>query len=495
MSVITLKNWILGKFAKTAIQLSLLLTAVNLHAQVLEDRQRNALPEIGVVAADVISIDKEMQIGDILMRQLRGQAPIINDPLLDEYLQDLGNRLVVHADNVKFPYKFFLINSSDINAFAFFGGHIGVHTGLIFSADNESELASVLAHEIAHVTQRHIARKIQAQQKSSPLQIASLFGSILLALANPEAGMAAISATSAAAQQASINYTRSNEKEADRIGIQILAQSGYDPNAAASFFGKLAEKYRLRSTPFAYLLTHPLPQSRIADARSRAAAYNVSQVSEKLSFHLAKSRIIARYYGNAKDNITYFSSALDKKAYVYEQAASYGLALSYFGNEKYEKALKVIKDLRNQDPNNLFYIDTYTDIAIAQERYSDAIALLQEQSKRAPRNRVITLNLANTLIEADKVDDATEILKDYLLVNPDNMLALQMLSEAYGKTRNMLAMHQSKAEVYALAAAYPRAIDELHTAYNFTGDKELEKQRIRARINQLRDEIDRLKNL
>jgi predicted Zn-dependent protease len=196
---------------------------------------KNDLPEIGVVASGAISLDKEVLIGDALMRQLRGQAPIINDPLLEEYIQDLGNRLVAQADNVKFPFEFFIINSPDINAFAFFGGHIGVHSGLIFNAKNESELASVLAHEVSHVTQRHIARSIEARQKSSPLQLASMLGGILVALAAPEAGMAAISASSAAAQQSSINYTRSNEKEADRIGIRILAQAGFDPNGASGF--------------------------------------------------------------------------------------------------------------------------------------------------------------------------------------------------------------------------------------------------------------------
>ncbi|WP_425542540.1 M48 family metalloprotease [Aliiglaciecola litoralis] len=464
-------------------------------AQLADDRKRNALPEIGVVASEAISIDKEVLIGDILMRQLRGQAPLINDPLLDEYLQDLGNRLVANAENVKFPFKFFLINSADINAFAFFGGHVGIHTGLIFSADNESELASVLAHEIAHVTQRHIARKIQAQQKASPLQLASLFGGLLLAIANPEAGIAAVSATNAASQQASINYTRSNEKEADRIGIDVLAQSGYDPDAAASFFGKLAEKYRLRSTPFAYLMTHPLPQSRIADARSRAASYNVRQVSERLSFHLAKARIIARYYGNPKDNITQFEFALDKKRYVFEQAAAYGLALSYLGAEQYSKAQEIIDRLREKDPENLFYIDTATDIALAEKRFDDAITMLKEEAKRAPRNRVITLNLANALLEKGDVEASILILKDYLLVNPNNMLALQLLSDAYAKSRQMLEMHQSKAEIYALVAAYPRAIDELHTAYNFANERPLEKQRIKARIDQFRSEIDRLKSL
>lgn len=464
-------------------------------AQVSDQHQRNALPEIGVVASDAISIDKEIQIGDILMRQLRGQAPLLSDPLLEEYLQDLGNRLVVQADNVKFPFKFFMINNADINAFAFFGGHIGVHTGLIFNSDNESELASVLAHEVAHVTQRHIARKIQAQQKSSPLQLASIFGSVLLAMADPEAGMAALSATNAAAQQASINYTRANEREADRIGIQVLAQSGYDPNAAATFFGKLAEKYRLRSTPFAYLLTHPLPQSRIADARSRASSYNVRQVPERLSFHLAKARITARFYGNPKDNIVVFQDMLDKQHYVFKQSALYGLALSYFENEQYAQAQKIINQLIENDSNNLFYLDLAADLSIAQKDYAPAIAMLSEQAKHSPHNSVISLNLANILIKKGDIKEATRILKDFLLVNPNNLLALQLLSDAYLESRQMLEMHQSKAEVYALVAAYPRAIDELHTAYNFAGDRQLEKQRIRARIDQIREQIDRIKTL
>lgn len=495
MRVVSLKNRISRRLGFIITALMFTSYASYSIAQVGDDRKRNALPEIGVVASDVISIDKEVLIGDALMRQLRGQAPLINDPVLDEYLQDLGNRLVVNAENVKFPFKFFLINNSEINAFAFFGGHIGVHTGLIFNADNESELASVLAHEIAHVTQRHIARKIQAQQKSSPLQLASLLGGILVAIANPEAGIAAISATNAAAQQASINYTRSNEIEADRIGIQVLAHSGYDPDAAASFFGKLAERYRMRSTPFPYLLTHPLPQSRIADARSRAAAYNVRQIAEKLTFHLAKSRIIARYYGNPKDNIKQFLNMLDKKQYVFEQAAFYGLALSYYGAEQYTEAGKIINNLLEKNPDNLFYIDTATDIALAEKRFDDAILLLKEQAKRVPHNRVVTINLANALFEKGNIDQATSLLKDYLLVNPNNFLALQLLADGYAKSRQMLEMHQTKAEIYAMVAAYPRAIDELHSAYNFAGDRPLEKQRIKARIDQFRNEIERLKSL
>jgi predicted Zn-dependent protease len=457
--------------------------------------KKNDLPEIGVVASSAISLDKEVLVGDVIMRQLRGQAPIINDPLLDEYIQDIGNRLVAQADNVKFPYKFFIINNPDINAFAFFGGHIGIHTGLIFNTRNESELASVLAHEVSHVTQRHIARSIAAREKSSPLQIASLLGSILLATVNPELGLAALSTSNAASAQSSINYTRQNEKEADRVGISILANAGFDPDGASSFFGILAEKNRLKSTPLGFLLTHPLPESRIADARTRAASFRPRNIPESINFHLAKSRILARYYANPERNIKYFFDIIQRKSYVFKQAAKYGLALSYLANEEFEAAQGLIDGLLEKDPDNLFYLDTYTDISIEMNQHHKAIDKLTTQIVHAPYNQVLTLNLANVLIKSGDFERATTLLKDYLLINPDNLLAYELLSDAYRSSEQKLEMHQVKAETYALLAAYPRAIDELHTAYNYANERKLEQKRIRARIEQFRTALERLQSL
>jgi predicted Zn-dependent protease len=401
--------------------------------------------------------------------------------------------LVVELYLIYFGLAQSFVDDSSIDAF--FGGHIGIHTGLIFNARNESELASVLAHEVSHVTQRHIARSIEARQKSSPLQIASLLGSILLAVVNPEAGMAALSVSNAASAQSSINYTRQNEKEADRVGISILADAGFDPNGASSFFSILAEKNRLKSTPLAFLLTHPLPESRIADARTRAASFRPRNIPESINFHLAKSRILARYYANPRRNIEYFSDILQKQSYVFKQAAEYGLALSYLANEQFEPALKLIDDMLRKNPDNLFYLDTYTDIAIEMNQHQKAIDRLSAQIVHAPFNRVLTLNLANVLIKSGDFEGATTLLKDYLLINPDNMLAYELLSDAYRSSEQNLEMHQVKAEVYALAAAYPRAIDELHTAYNYADERKIEKQRIRARIEQFRTAQERLQSL
>ncbi|MDM7860778.1 M48 family metalloprotease [Alteromonas sp. ASW11-36] len=457
---------------------------------------RNALPEIGVVASDTVSIDKEMLIGDVIMRQMRAQAPLINDPLLTEYLQDLGNRLVIHADNAKFPFTFFLINNSDINAFAFYGGHIGVHTGLIYNAENESEVASVLAHEVAHVTQRHLARRIQSAQRASPLQIASMIGGILLGVAagDPQAGIAAISASQAAAAQQQLNYTRSNEQEADRIGITMLARAGFDPNAAASFFGKLAAQMRVVSRPPARLLSHPLPESRIADARIRASNLPQVRLPPSLSFHLAKARIQARYIYDIEAALQYYSNAVNEPRIVPE-ASQYGLALALLRNDDVEEAKAIIEQLMAKDPSNLFYLDTATDIYLALNESQKAVVMLEEELKNSPRNAVVTLNLANASIEGEKYDYAIDVLRDFLLINPKHMLSHQLLSDAYAKSSRYLEMHQMNAEVFALVAAFPQAIDELQHAYNFAGDSHLDKQRIRARIQQLRDEQAKLERL
>ncbi|WP_416304872.1 M48 family metalloprotease [Neptunicella sp. SCSIO 80796] len=457
--------------------------------------KKTDLPEIGVVASNAMSIERELAVGDIYMRQLRAQAPMVNDPLLEEYIQDLGNKLVAQADNVKFPFTFFLLNSPEINAFAFFGGHIGVHTGLILNADNESELASVLAHEITHVTQRHMARRIESNQNSSPVQIASLLGGILLAVANPEAGMAAISASSAAAQQLSINYTRANEQEADRLGMQMLSEAGFDTRGAASFFGKLAEKYRFKSKPPAFLLTHPLPESRIADARSRANLFPLRNPPPSLTFALAKARIIARYTDRNGNSEHYFNKLLEQDSRIAQNAGHYGHALLQISEENYQQAAETIAPLLENDPDNLFYLDTQTDILLAKNQAEQAVALLEPHLQKMPRNRVLSLNMANALFQLKKFERGTQILKDYLLVNPDHTLSYQMLIDAYAENKQRMEMHQTRAEFYALLSVYPKAIDELQSAYNYTHDNTLEKQRIRARIDQLRDADRKLKKL
>jgi len=475
----------------TALLLSTIVTSTLSYSQ--EDK--NKLPEIGAAGGSVLSIDKERQIGEAMMKHIRASQPLINDPVLIEYINDLGNRMVRNAQDVKYNFDFFLINNKELNAFAFFGGHIGIHSGLLTSADTESELASVVAHEISHVTQRHLARRMESQSQNQPLTMAGMISSVLLTLVNPTVGMAALSTTMAASQQAGINYTRGNEKEADRVGIQLLANSGFDPMGAPSFFGKMAAKFRYKSKPPAMLLTHPMPESRISDARIRAQNYPQRPVAPSLAFELAKARLQARYEGNAKDNIKLFKRRIEKQQYTFKAAAQYALAVSHFENKDYQQAEGLLLELMSQDKNNLFYVDVLTDNYIATKKFDAALTMLAELNLLMPNNQVVALNYANALSEAKKYQQAEDVLQDFLLVHPGNFIAYDLLTTVYQKQRKMALMHTSKAEVLALLGGYSRAIDELQTGYNFAKDKPLVKKRIKARIIQLQAQEEKLKRL
>ncbi|MDO6428404.1 M48 family metalloprotease [Thalassotalea sp. 1_MG-2023] len=472
--------------------ISYALFTTHIHGQ---ENNRNALPDIGAAGISVLSIEKERQVGDAMMRQLRATQPIVHDPILNEYINDLGNRMVRNANDVNYSFKFFFLNNQELNAFAFFGGHIGIHTGLLAAADTESELASVVAHEISHITQRHLARRIETQQQNQTLSTAGLISGVLLTLINPTVGMAALSTSMAASQQAAINYTRGNEKEADRVGIRLLVDSGFDPMGAPNFFGKMAETYRYTSKPPAMLLTHPLPESRISDARVRAQNYNTRNVRPSLAFHLAKARIEARYQGEAKNNILTFKKRINKKQYAFKAAAEYALAVAYFENKEYEKSQQILLDLLAADEHNLFYIDVLTDIYINTKKFDAAFELLSKLNKLMPNNQVVALNYSNALIEAEKYAEAETLLEDYLILQPDSYIAHDLLVTVYRKQKKMAMMHATKAEILALLGGFSRAVDELQTGYNFADESPLIRKRIKARILQFQSQEEKLKRL
>lgn len=447
----------------------------------------NDLPDLGTAAVNTFSLEKELVYGDAYMRIIRSSAPVIDDPVLSQYTSELGNKLVAHASGVKTPFYFFTLNNDEINAFAFFGGHVGVHTGLFLNADTESEIASVLAHEITHVTQRHLARSLEAQQKTGPATLVGLLGAIILTIAAPQAGIAAMATTQALATQSKINYTRLHEKEADRIGTQILVDAGFDPEAAAAFFGKLAARYRYTTKPPQMLLTHPLPESRITEARNRARQYPQRYIPDSINFQLAKARVQVRFSSYSEEAaLSLFDTQLKKKNYTFKSAALYGRALALFRLERFQEAEAIIDELLLGDKENLFYLDTKTDLLLQSKKYKQAIALLENQRSLKPTSSVINANLANSYLESKQPDKAIPILQDMLLLDKQSRLPYQMLSEAYTQKNNKALRHYTRAEVMALSANYDGAIDQLNYAYRFSKDQPLQLARITARIRQFK---------
>ena len=470
----------------------LLTFAISFSAASSAVQDNRRLPEIGTTGAAFMSVERERVVGDFYMRQVRSQAPIIHDPVLDSYLNSIGQRLVRNTGGVRYPFNFFWINNKEINAFAFMGGYVGVHTGLINEARTESELAAVLGHEVAHITQRHMVRRMQEQQRSMPMTIAGIIGSILVGMANPEAGAAGLYATMGMAGQSQINYTRLYEMEADRIGLSTLLAADFDPRGAPDFFGRLAEKYRYVSKPPEMLMTHPLPESRVADTRARAENMQRVDVPPSLDFALAKTRIQARYMGNT--TASDFESMRSSSNSINQQAGQYGLAIRALDSGNIDVAYKLMQPLLERYPNDPFYIDVQTDILLAQEDYETVLDWLRGKYIQQPTEPVITLNFANAALKAKDTDLAEKLLRDFLLKQPKHPLALDLLTQVYERSGKRAAMYETRAEALALRGNFRLAIDQLHTAHNHTNN-DLTHKRLNARIDQMRALEEQIKSL
>ncbi|MFJ5365306.1 M48 family metalloprotease [Pectobacterium punjabense] len=446
---------------------------------------QDRLPDIGTTAGGTLSINQELAMGDFYVRQLRAGAPLINDPLLSNYINQLGNRLVKQADSVRTPFHFYLIRNDDINAFAFFGGNVVLHSALFRYADSESELASVLAHEISHVTQRHLARSMESQQRSAPLTWVGALGSILLAMANPQLGMAALSGTLAGAQQGMITFTQSNEQEADRIGIQVLQRAGFDPQAMPNFLQKLADQSRYASRPPEMLLTHPLPESRLSDARNRANQMRSTPVQSSQDFLFAKIRTFGMY-GSPDRPLNDDLLVQWEKGNVREQlAAKYGRAIQLYQAKKYDDARNVLQPLLSSAPENPWFLDMMTDIDLGQNRATQAIARLQNVPGMQA-NPVLQLNLANAYVEGKQPAAAGKILYRYTYAHPDDPNGWELLAQAAAAQGQRAEELAARAESLALNGQLDQSIRLLSNASSLVKLGSLEQARYDARIDQFR---------
>lgn len=457
----------------------------------------NDLPEIGTAGAAVLSIDQEKEYGWAFKLMANQALPIIHDPVLNHYIKSLGQNIVSHADSVKLPFEFYLIEDEEINAAAFLGGNVKIHSGLFIYATTESELASVIAHEVAHITQRHLARMLEQQSFSNPATLAAAAGSILLALVAPAAGMAALSTTLALNAQNNINYTRLHEYEADHIGIQILANAGYNPYGMADFFGKLAEKYQYASATPQMLSTHPLAETRLTEARLRASqlSENVKKVKDSLDYYLSKERITVRYHQLTPPTlISKYQRQLEEQKYQRKEAAEYGLALAYFQNKDYKNAQKINQALLASDPSNLFYIDLFSDIGIATGDLENVIKSLIEYDQQFADNEVIRLNLVIALQKNKQYTLAEKKLALFLRTHPHHILAHQIAIDLYKVMKEKAKEHATKAEYLALQGRFREASQEMGTALVYTKEK-LNQARYSAKIEEFKLADIRLKAL
>ncbi|NGX85865.1 M48 family metallopeptidase [Rahnella sp. Lac-M11] len=444
------------------------------------------LPEMGTSAGSTLSVAQEIKMGDYYVRQMRAATPIIDDPLLVEYLNHLGQNLVSQAKSVRTPFHFYLVNNNELNAYAFFGGNVVLHTGLFAATEDESQLASVMAHEISHVTQRHLARAMEDQQKNSPLTWGGAFGAILLATASPQAGMAALTSTLAGSQQGMISFTQANEQEADRIGIQVLQRAGFNPQAMPLFLQKLADKSSFASKPPEMLLTHPLPESRLSDMRNRANQMPAVVRASSLDFMLAKVRVLTMYSEDQTVADEYINT-LNAGQADEVLAARYGSAIQSYQAKKYDQADVAIRKLLSASPGNAWFLDIATDNDIARKKAGQAAQRLEKANAATKNNPVLILNLANAEIESGMYAKADPLLAAYTFAHPSEPNGWEMLRKV-----SALEGYRSKelaawAESRALKGDLEQAIELLTQASGILPKGSLEQQKYLARIDQFRD--------
>ncbi|MDI9276401.1 M48 family metallopeptidase [Pantoea sp. EABMAA-21] len=472
----------LKKSVLAALIPTLLLTpALSVHADVSDN-----LPDMGTTAGSTLSINQELQIGDFYVRQLRASAPLINDPLLNQYINELGQRLVAHANSVRTPFHFFLIQNDELNAFAFFGGNVVLHSSLFRYTDNESQLASVMAHEISHVTQRHLARAMEEQKRNAPLTWVGALGSILLAIASPQAGMAALTGTLAGTQQGMISFTQANEQEADRIGIQVLQRAGFDPQAMPAFLQKLADQSRFSSKPPEILLTHPLPDSRLADARNRANQMRPVVVQSSEGFYMAKVRSLGMYATGRNQLTDELLNEYAKGNSREQMASQYGKAVQFLQARSFDSAKKIITPMLAKQPDNVWLLDIMTDIDIGLNQPQQAINMLTS-AKGSSTNPVLQLNLANAYVEAKQPANATRILNRYTFAHPDDVNAWDLLAQASAAQGLRDEELSARAEGLALNGQLDQAITTLSSASALVPLGSLKQARYDARIDQFRE--------
>ncbi len=449
------------------------------------------LPDMGSSINKVLPLNIEQELGEKYMRYIRLQLDIISDPQIRNYINEIGFRLVAENEDAKDrQFYFFVINDPAINAFAMPGGFIGINSGLIKNAISEDELAGVMAHEIAHVTQRHIARRIEQQQSlSMPMMLATL-GSILVMTQNTEAGMAAITGLQAGATQMMINHTRTNESEADRIGILSLANAGFNPMGMADFFEKLMKFSRYQSNQLAFLSTHPLSQQRITEARDRARNLNVTRRGNEFNFRMFKKRLFSLLPADTKIEKSQYERSLKK----FEQKsipvdAQYGYALTLGRLDEYDSAIKLLKKLLQEHPTSLYFILSLAEQYIASDQPEIAIDLLSKPLKLNPGNDSITMLYAKALIANKQIKSALDVLYEHLPKFEKEPSVYELIAEAQSQDGLFKEVHESTGLFLYYSGDLHGAIAQFKLALKGRSDDPYFNSRLFARVRMVQEEI------
>jgi len=476
------------------IYLSIIFSLLLAHDAVSDDIPSSEiiLPELGDRVSGAVSAAQERAIGEMFLEQIYSQAPLISDPLLFDYTEHLIYRLSEFSQVDDRYFNVLLIDDSSLNAFAAPGGIIGVNGGLFLNADNEGQFASVLAHELAHLSQRHFARNVLKSQDSNLASALVMVSSIAIALIsnNPNA----ISVGPAFLQQQNLRYSRLFEKEADRVGFANLVKAGYNPKSMGEMFENMNDIRRLSGDlPPEFLLTHPLSSSRISDAFNAAEGISEEgKKSDSLEFGLMKTRLEVYYEKIPANALRSFQAKVNDNP---SDANIYGLALAHEKNSNFDKSLSLLNNLIEKYPKNLVINTTKVDVLLSNDEFNRALTLVDRFLEISPKNYPLSISKSKVLLAMERYFESEEIIRDQLLRRNDDPELWLLLSEIQRSSQNIIGYHQSRAEYFLLLGQDEQALNQLEFALQLTQNNFQVSESIMNKIVKIKKDLSNSRGL
>lgn len=438
------------------------------------------LPRLSDGTSAMISLQDEYRLGRNWSRILRGQAPMLHDPISYQYLEDLIWRLVPNSQVQDRRISFFLLDNPSVNAFAVPGGVIGVHGGLLLTTENEGELASVLAHELAHLSQRHYAQRLEEERKNRPLMLAGMLAGILVAAADTEGGMAVMSSTLGASAYQQLAFSRRNEQEADRAGMQTLVATGFDPEAMPDMFGRLQRNYRFYGQrPPEFLLTHPVTESRIADSMNRARQLPKPQSSQSsLEFNLIKARMAVHFSDSPQTALQQFQADTAKDR---SPANLYGLILAATASNQHALAHSTWQSLPASTRQHPYIQAAQVELLLAEGKRT--LALEKAKSLRAlyPESRPLRVLEVQAMRETGHLQQAARAYQKLTRDYPEDAQLWFQQAETLGLVNDTLGVHEARIEYFLLTAQFDLALRQVDYAMKEKGLTASDKARLQQR--------------
>lgn len=446
------------------------------------------LPDIGKAGSRVLSPRAEQQLGQEFMRSVRNSLKLLDDRPTTAYLQGLADRLASSLQEEHAPITVFLVNDPSINAFAGPGGYIGVHTGLLLSANTEGELASVLAHEIAHVTQRHLVRAFQDSQRMSLPTMGAIIAAMVLGGSNPEVGEAVLATAVANSAQQQLTHSRGNEQEADNIGLDMLVNANFSPHDMVAFFEVLQNKQKL--TEFSapeFLRTHPLTLGRIADASNRAAQYGAQRFSDNAYFHLIQARIAAltqRPLPGMQTSATLVANSTNESI-----APQYFQALHAAEHGNFTKARKILSRLTKTNEHPTLFQYSAAQVELMADRPQKAHDILKQTLELFPGNVSLIELYAQSLLRLQRAEPALLVLKTTLRKYPEQFHLYQLYGQAATALGQKAEAYRALAEFQYGQGNFHQAIDHLEQALKTPNLATYDRLSLQARQDAMKTEV------